>query len=384
MKTAIVFLICLLLARGSRAQEAGNVFIITTDGFRWQEVFSGADSILINDPAYVKDTALLRQFFWHADPVERRKKLMPFFWTVIADQGQLYGNRNFSNKVNVKNLYKISYPGYSELLTGYADPVPVFNTPTYNRYTSVLEHLNRQPEFQGKVAAFSSWNIFPFILNAEANRIRINSGYQQLEGRDTGSMLINRVQDSILHKTNTRHDLLTYMAAREYIQRHHPRVVFLGFGQTDDFAHQGQYDMYLQQAGNFDRMIAELWYYVQTDPFYKDNTTFIITTDHGRGSKPSRWSKHNVFTKGSGEIWLALIGQAIEPMGEIKKRQKIYQNQLAATIASLLGEQFLPRHPVAAAMPVPSLVPRNITASRNAARSNALSGASEEVKTAFE
>jgi len=60
-------------------------------------------------------------------------------------------------------------------------------------------------------------------------------------------------------------------------------MVFLGLGETDEFAHQGRYDQYLQKAHQFDQMIAELWYFVQTDPFYKDNTIFLITTDHGGG-----------------------------------------------------------------------------------------------------
>ena len=92
--------------------------------------------------------------------------------------------------------------------------------------------------------------------------------------------------------------MLTYLSTREYIGVHHPRIVFLGFGETDEFAHEGRYDLYLQQASNIDRMISELWYFVQTDPFYKNNTTFIITTDHGRGSSPSSWYTHGLFTKG--------------------------------------------------------------------------------------
>ncbi|MBL7748297.1 MAG: hypothetical protein JNM19_12750, partial [Chitinophagaceae bacterium] len=34
--------------RPAKLPTAENLFIITTDGFRWQEVFNGADSLLIN------------------------------------------------------------------------------------------------------------------------------------------------------------------------------------------------------------------------------------------------------------------------------------------------------------------------------------------------
>jgi hypothetical protein len=55
-----------------------KLFIITLDGFRWEEVFSGADSSLINNPEINTDTSLIKALYWDADPLERRKKLMPF------------------------------------------------------------------------------------------------------------------------------------------------------------------------------------------------------------------------------------------------------------------------------------------------------------------
>jgi hypothetical protein len=56
------FIVSLLLSQFCNAQTTPtqNIFIISTDGFRWQEIFNGADSIIINNPRYVKDTALLK------------------------------------------------------------------------------------------------------------------------------------------------------------------------------------------------------------------------------------------------------------------------------------------------------------------------------------
>lgn len=338
----------------SQGPKTKNVFIITTDGFRWQEIFNGADSTLINDPIYVSDTSLIKQLYWDDSPLERRKKLMPFFWNVIVRQGQLYGNRSFNNKVNVKNLYKISYPGYNELLTGYADPLPMLNTPTFNRNKTILEYFNDKKEYNGKVVAFSSWYIFPYVFNTKRNDFIINSGYQLMPEIDSDSAeKISEVQNSLDHKPKTRFDLLTFLTAKEYIQTHYPRIVYLSFGETDEFAHQKKYDMYLQQANNVDKMIAELWYFLQTDPFYKNNTTLIITTDHGRGSNPSKRNGHNTFVKGSGEIWLALLGKSIEPLGEMKDKQVMYQNQLASTIASLMDNSFVPSNKMGKAFELP-------------------------------
>ncbi len=319
------------------AQPAKNIFIITIDGLRWQEVFKGADTVLLQDSRFVTDTTLLSELYNDRTADLRRQKLMPFFWNVIAKKGQLSGNRSFGNKVDVSNIYKISYPGYNEILTGYADPRPVFNTPTPNRNITILEHLNNDKEYTGKIAAFSSWNIFPYILNTARSGIVVNSGYESVAENDSTDRFINQVQENVSEKSHCRYDQLTYLAARNYIQTNHPRVVLIGLGETDEFAHQKKYDNYLQQANAIDKMISDLWYYVQTDDFYRNQTTFIITSDHGRGSKRSAWYAHNLFVKGSGETWQAMLGPGIPALGEMKEDQQVYQKQIAGRVAVLLG-----------------------------------------------
>lgn len=157
-----------------------------------------------------------------------------------------------------------------------------------------------------------------------------------IDGSDS-SIAINGVEEAV-KKKNTRYDLLTFMNAKEYLSMYHPRVLFLGFGETDLFAHANRYDLYLQQANNIDKMIFELWYYIQTDPFYKNNTTLIITTDHGRGAYPSTWHDHNTFIKGSDQTWIALLGPNVSAKGEIRSKQRVYEEQIASTVMMLLGE----------------------------------------------
>lgn len=328
-----------------------HLFVITIDGFRWQEIFAGADPLLMTDPKYVRDTALTRQLYGDSTPALRRSRLMPFFWNTIAQKGQLYGNRGFRNKVNVKNFYKISYPGYNEILTGHTDAFISPNLAINNRNTSVLEYLNNSVDYKGKVAVFTSWNVFPYILNETRSRLPVNSGYQKLdEPGDPAAGLIDSVQE-MMPRSHTRQDLLTFLTAREYIGLHHPSVVFLGLGETDECAHAGRYDLYLQKAANADRIIAELWYAVQTDPYYKDSTTFLITTDHGRGGRSSSWTTHGFWARGSGEIWLAMLGPDIPVEGEIKTPGQVYQKQFAATIAQLMGDPPGQGHPPGKSIP---------------------------------
>jgi hypothetical protein len=325
-----------------------NLFIITIDGFRWQEVFTGADSLLINDETFSPDRETIKLMYWASTTEERRNRLMPFFWNVLARKGQVYGNRNFNNKVNVSNIYSVSYPGYSEMFTGKADLTITSNDKRINVNLNVLEWLNQLPAFQGKVAAFTSWNVFPFILNKQRSRMTMNSGYEGMEGDNAIHSLVNRVQqDAVYNKTGTRQDELTFITAKEYVRRFQPSVVYLAFGETDELAHARRYDLYLEKTAKIDKMLGELWHLVQTTPEYKDNTTFIITTDHGRGKSPSGWSTHGLLVNGSSQTWLAVIGPNVAPLGEIKTSEQIYQKQIAQTIALLVGEKFQPNKSIA-------------------------------------
>jgi hypothetical protein len=330
-------------------QPPPNIFIITTDGFRWQEIFEGADSAIINNTAYVADTGLLKQLYWHTAANERRKLLLPFVWNVIEKNGSLYGNKNYNSSVSVANPYRFSYAGYNEILTGFADPSVIVNRKKLNTNENVLEFLNNQPAYKNKVAAFASWHLFNYILNKKNTGIYLNSGYSNLQHdalTETETM-VEGIQEHVVNNTeHTRNDMLTFVTAKEYILNNHPKIVYIGFGETDEYAHQKNYSGYLESMHMVDEYIKQLWYLVSADTFYKNNTTFIITTDHGRGNKTQTWPKHNMFTKGSSNTWLLALGKNIAANGEAKNSPEIFAEQIAQTVATLAGFTFTSTHPV--------------------------------------
>jgi hypothetical protein len=320
--------------------NGNNVFIITLDGFRWQELFMGADPDILADNEYTKDTLYTKAMFWHNDSKVRREKLMPFVWNVIAKNGQLFGNRKLGNHVNTKNLYAVSYPGYNEMFTGQPDPFISSNKKILNKNVNVLEYLNNMPQYKGRVAAFTSWNVFSYILNKERSKLYVNSGYDSEEtGMLTKTQLaLNRIQqDPQFADHSERHDLLTFLSAKEYILKNRPKVLHIGLGGTDSYGHQRKYDEYLKEANQADKIIADLWTMVQGMPEYKNNVTFIITTDHGRGNKKDTWFRHNSFTTGSSQTWIMMLGKGIKPLGEIRDKVQIFQKHIAGTASYLLG-----------------------------------------------
>lgn len=141
----ITVLICLvsLSAVSQQKLKTQNIILVTLDGFRWQEVFNGADSAFMKQQETLKDPKV-KEKYWRDALTERRKVLLPFFWNTIATQGQLYGNRNLGSKVNVTNNQLFSYPGYNEILTGSADNERIIsNDKIYNPNVNVLEFINR-------------------------------------------------------------------------------------------------------------------------------------------------------------------------------------------------------------------------------------------------
>ncbi len=341
----------------SHAQNASlktrNVILITLDGLRWQELFGGVDSALLYNQTFTKfspENQVLIEKFWDEAPEARRTKLMPFFWNTIARQGQLYGNRQYNNLVNVTNTMWFSYPGYNEILTGFTDPGIRSNNKINNDNQTVLEFINQQKVFQNKVAAFGSWDVFPFIINAERSKIPVNAGFEQPKNTKLTEKekILYELQAQIPEEWSTvRYDAFTHHFAKEYMLKNKPRLVYISYGETDDFAHDGVYNDYIKSAYRTDAFIADLWNFVQNHSFYKNKTTFIITTDHGRGTLPiENWQHHGAQIPDSDQIWIAALGPDTPALGEVRAAGQLYQNQVAKTVATLLGFDYKNVKPV--------------------------------------
>lgn len=331
-----------ILSLGHAQEERPeNIILITLDGLRWQEVFQGADEKLIRDKRYVRDTSALIQEFWLENELERRAVLMPWFWSELVESGVILGNRNFNNKVDLTNDQWFSYPGYNEILTGAADPQIRSNDKIPNPNRTILEELNGNEEFKGKVVAFASWDVFPFIINEERSGILVNAGFNSAndEHLTEREVFLNEIQKSTPSPwSSVRLDVFTHHFAKEYLKKNNPRVLYVAYGETDDFAHDSRYDEYLYAARRTDQFIKNLWDYCQSNPLYKNKTAFLITTDHGRGDLvKEEWTSHGTGIKDAHQIWFAAIGTGIKSLGEGKLEGQWYANQVAGTILDLLG-----------------------------------------------
>jgi bisphosphoglycerate-independent phosphoglycerate mutase (AlkP superfamily) len=141
-------------------------------------------------------------------------------------------------------------------------------------------------------------------------------------------------------------DVFTHYGAMAFLKSSKPKVLYISYGETDEWAHAGQYRDYLNAAHQVDRWLQELWNVVQTTPGYKNKTALLITVDHGRGNG-KEWTSHGQKITGADEIWFAVVAPNLPAKGEVITSGQWYQQQLAQTIANLLGLSFITDHPVA-------------------------------------
>ncbi|TDO26875.1 phosphoglyceromutase [Sediminibacterium goheungense] len=338
-----------------QAQKTENIIIITTDGLRWQELFKGMDETIARDSRFNQDdSAAIFKEFGGSSESQKRKKLMPFLWNTLAIKGQLYGNRTVGSNVNVSNRYWFSYPGYNEILSGYADDRINSNDYAPNPNTTITEFFNQQPALKGKVGAFGAWEAFNRILNEQRSGVPVVAAYDTCGGKkpNTNELMINKLlRDSHKQWGEECFDVFTHHAAMEYLKKEQPRVMYIAYGETDEWAHSWKYKYYLTAARQVDNWIGEIWNYIQSTPAYKDKTTLFITTDHGRGDKDkSKWTSHGSDIEGADEIWFAVMGPDTAPLGEIRNSPQLYQKQFAQTIAKLMGYTFKADQPIADAI----------------------------------
>jgi len=350
-------LVTVATAQSPTKHQTENVILVMIDGMRWQEVFRGADPELLEaiGPAMTNDekqrAAIARQRYAGSTASERRKALMPFLWSVVSSKGQLFGNRDLGSDSHVINGLNFSYPGYSETLTGLADPRVDSNDNVPNPNPTVFEWLNAKPEFAGKVAAFGAWNVFSGIFRSQKCGFVVNAGYDALTAIPATprlDLLNSLKQETARVWPDEPFDPLPFHTAMEYLRIKKPRVLFVGLGETDDWAHVGLYADYLNAAYLADDYLRQIWKLVQSMPAYRGRTTLIVLPDHGRGNG-ANWIDHGQKIPESAQTWMAFLGPDTPPLGERKQSQAVTESQIAATLATMLGEDYRASVPKAGA-----------------------------------
>lgn len=320
-----------------------NVILITLDGVRVQEVFSGLDeTIAVHDQEQVySEIETGRQRYGQGGPEQRRSALLPHFWTQLAPQGVVLGNPSCDNHVKVQNRILWSTPGYIEIMTG-GPKAEVTDNENYRfPFKTALQLIQEKfkPAF-GELVQIGSWDGFKLAASAQDDAFLMVGAHENIppplasERSDELAGLRREVMGLWEEGSN---DVLTFRMVMDYVQKSQPRVLWWAMKDSDDWAHADRYDRYLEFLHKADNMIGELWNTLQSLDAYRDRTTLIITTDHGRGLQGDDWAEHDLTIPGSDDIWLAIVGPDTPNLGEVKTPGTVYQGQVAATLLYYLG-----------------------------------------------
>jgi hypothetical protein len=341
LRLLAIGVVCLACTAAPR--ETRNVILVTADGLRWQDLFGGMDPILKDQKsAGMDEAAALKAKLWRPTPEERRNALMPFFWTTLAPKGVVLGNVKKHSSVRVTNSYRVSYPGYSEILTGRAQDEAIRgNDAVRNPAPTVLEFLRRKLELNSsQVALFASWDMFSLIGEHQPGSIFINAGYRELESPTATERLrqLSALQFEVLTPwTSARHDYITFEMALEYLKIAKPRALYIALDETDDWAHDRHYNRVLDAISYLDNCLRKLWQAIDDAPEYRGKTTLVLTCDHGRGGTIEDWHGHGKDVPGAEQIWVAIVGPDTPPMGEASDAREVLQRDIAPTILDLMG-----------------------------------------------
>lgn len=314
--TIAAFALAALGAPAAAQDRARHVVLVTIDGYRWQELFRGADPSLVADPRYRAR---------YVDVPDRAAALTPFLLSFARD-GVLIGNRDQGSCARVSNDYWFSYPGYAEILEGRPNPSIRRNYAGPNPEITVLERIARRREFANQVRVYAEWAVARDIVNAARSGIPV----------------------FVPEDADAPHDPQVMARARE-IFTDLPRVTWLALGDTDNRAHEGSYEAYLAAATEADNFIRALWEAIQSNPRTAGVTTMIVTTDHGRGpSERGGWRGHGsgrwrglvvpgLRREGSDAVFIAAMGPGIVATSAYDAEHCATTSQVAATLLGSLG-----------------------------------------------
>jgi hypothetical protein len=188
--------------------------------------------------------------------------------------------------------------------------------------------LHQKPAFTNRVVGFANWDVHPYILNTERSGIPVWTGFESNFPAPPGSRL--ELAQQLQRETTPYWPDMTFdsffcRVADEYVRLKGPRIVWIAFSETDEWAHEGRYDMYLWAAHNMDNYLRTFWTTTQSLPQYRGKTTFILTCDLAE-LEPDGGPRAKV--DGAENIWLAVLGPDSSPMGERTNNAAIGQNQM--------------------------------------------------------
>jgi hypothetical protein len=164
-------------------------------------------------------------------------------------------------------------------------------------------------------------------------------GGSEFELQQLQKLLKLSVDDFKKHaRTLSSPDELSVYITRQLMQQLAPSLLWITLHDID-IAHAGAYSLYIEGIRRTDRLCAELWKTIQTEPEYAGNTTLFILPDFGRDSDEDSggngFQHHRTGDALSRTTWMMAMGAGVRE-GVVIDRP-LDSTDLVPSIGSILG-----------------------------------------------
>jgi hypothetical protein len=179
--------------------------------------------------------------------------------------------------------------------------------------------------------------------NYESPLYRPESAGRELELEQLTGLLKVSVSDFLASARNLESpDELSVFLARRLMRQFAPSLLWITLHDID-IAHAGTFSLYVDAIRRTDRLCAEIWKMIQSDPEYAGKTSLFVLPDFGRDSDESAggngFQHHRTGDARSRTTWMLALGPDIRENVLIDRR--IDSMDLVPTLGSYLG--FSPR-----------------------------------------
>lgn len=307
-----------------RVKGIDHVVVVTIDGVRWQDLEGNPAPELLS-AAQGEDPAPAPRKIW-----------LPRLHQLIGARGFLIGGDD--SPVTVSSPSTVSLPSYSELFSGEPPSCSSNDCPATDRPTFIDRFHEAFPD--AIVAVVSAWSAIARVAAVDTAGLWISAGRSSnlRFGEALRTHALRRTFEegrSILPAPGTddyRPDHQTAALALEILEEHAPDLLFLGLGDTDEYAHQGRYRDYLNALTYADQVIGEVDDWLVKRERAGSRTLLLVTTDHGR----SYGFKNHGRAPEAARIWALFAGSSVKLRGRPTIGPKVLSN-FAPTIERAAG-----------------------------------------------
>jgi hypothetical protein len=307
----------------------GSVVLVVLDGVRGQEVFGGAD----------RDLARSRggnPMAW-ANP----RDLTPNLQRMLDVDAVAIGAPGHGPEMDASGPRFISLPGYLEIFAGRPDPGCEGNECVRPPARTICDDV-RDSTGADDVAVVTSWPNIARAVSSDPSRYVVTAGRrllargERLRSDGATQRLIERGARARAWPGNGdyRPDAFTAKLALRVLETERPRLLFVGLGDADEYAHRGDYHGYLEAVHASDAFLGELQSTLARMGARGRHTTILVTTDHGRAYG---FVDHGARYPESARVWLVAAGADVRGHGLLAASRRHTLSDIAPTVRALLG-----------------------------------------------